>query len=103
MENAHDGATLQGAIMPNRTSALAAPAQNTSAAASGALVKSGGKFYLLPLLAVCIWSGNTIVTKAASTAIEPAAIAFYRWVLAVLVMTPFLGRAAWRQRAAIAA
>jgi drug/metabolite transporter (DMT)-like permease len=103
MENAHDGATPQGAIMSNRTSALAAPAQNTSVAASGANARSGGKFYLLPLLAVCIWSGNTIVTKAASTAIEPAAIAFYRWVLAVLVMTPFLARAAWRQRAAIAA
>ena len=83
--------------MSNNSSSLAQPAASAHAGAGNL------KFYLFPLLAVCIWSGNTIITKAASGAIEPAAIAFYRWVLAVLVMTPFLGREAWRQRAAIAA
>lgn len=86
--------------MSHSSAAPSAPALsgNPSSPAS-----QGGKFYLLPLCAVCIWSGNTIITKAASTAIEPAAIAFYRWVLAVLVLTPFVARAAWRQRAVISA
>ena len=83
--------------MSNTTSSLAQPAASAQGGAADI------RFYLFPVLAVCIWSGNTIITKAASGAIEPAAIAFYRWVLAVLVMTPFLGREAWRQRAVIAA
>ena len=60
-------------------------------------------FSIYPLLAICIWTGNTIVTKAAALMIEPAAIALYRWVLAGLIMTPFLLRAVWRQRAVIVA
>jgi drug/metabolite transporter (DMT)-like permease len=56
-----------------------------------------------PLLAVLIWTGNTLVTKAAATAIEPAAIAFYRWLLAGLILTPFLLRAVWRERAVVKA
>jgi len=64
---------------------------------------AGTPFSLYPLLAVLIWTGNTLVTKLAATAIEPAAIAFYRWALAAAVLTPFVARAAWRQRAVIAA
>lgn len=86
--------------MSNNTSSLAPSSTSATSAPAGA---GGIRFYLFPLAAVCIWSGNTIITKAASTAIEPAAIAFYRWMLAVLVMTPFLGREAWRQRAVVAA
>jgi drug/metabolite transporter (DMT)-like permease len=54
---------------------------------------------LAPLWAILIWSGNTIVTKAAAVVIEPASIAFYRWLTAFLVLTPFAGPAVWRQRA----
>ncbi|MFB9215739.1 DMT family transporter [Vibrio sinaloensis] len=46
-------------------------------------------FYLLPLLTVFIWGGNAIVNKMASEAIEPSAMSFYRWFLAILVLTPF--------------
>lgn len=56
---------------------------------------------LAPLWAVLIWTGNTLVTKVAAVVIDPASIAFYRWVLAFLVLTPFVGRAAWRQRAVV--
>lgn len=56
-----------------------------------------------PLLAVLIWTGNILVTKAAAVAIEPAAIAFFRWLLAALVLTPFFASAVWRQRAVVAA
>jgi drug/metabolite transporter (DMT)-like permease len=54
---------------------------------------------LAPLATVLIWSGNTIVTKAASGLIAPGSIAFYRWLLALLVLLPFVGPAAWRERA----
>lgn len=70
----------------------------TATAASAA-----APFSVFPLLAVLVWTGNTLVTKLAATAIEPAAIAFYRWVLAGAVLTPFVARAAWRRRAVVAA
>ncbi|GGP17688.1 DMT family transporter [Silvimonas iriomotensis] len=54
-----------------------------------------------PLGAVLIWSGNTIVSKAAATQIDPASITFYRWFLAVLVMTPFVLRTVLARRALI--
>ena len=60
-------------------------------------------FSIYPLLAVLIWTGNTLVTKAATAVIEPAAITFYRWLLAGLVLSPFLLLSVWRQRAVVAA
>jgi drug/metabolite transporter (DMT)-like permease len=57
---------------------------------------------IFPLLAVCLWTGNTLVTKSAATAIAPAAIAFYRWVLAGTLLTPFVARGVWRKRAVVA-
>ena len=60
-------------------------------------------FYIYPLSAVLIWTGNILVSKAAATVIEPAAIAFYRWLLAGLVLSPFLAHTVWRQHAIVAA
>jgi len=57
---------------------------------------------LAPLATVLIWSGNVVVTEAASGVIAPGSIAFYRWLIAFLVLLPFLGRAAWQNRAAAA-
>ncbi|MEO6624462.1 MAG: DMT family transporter [Burkholderiaceae bacterium] len=54
-------------------------------------------------MAVLIWTGNTLVTKAAAAAIEPAAITFFRWLLAGLVLSPFLALAVWRKRAIVVA
>ncbi|PKE31738.1 EamA family transporter [Rahnella sp. AA] len=45
---------------------------------------------LFPLLAVLIWSLNAVVSKASASAIDPAAISFYRWLLALLTLTPFI-------------
>ncbi|KJY84579.1 multidrug DMT transporter [Vibrio galatheae] len=45
--------------------------------------------YLLPLFTVFIWGGNAIVNKMAASTIEPSAMSFYRWFLAVVVLTPF--------------
>lgn len=54
--------------------------------------------YLLPLFTVLIWGSNAIVNKIASTTIEPSAMSFYRWFLAMLLLTPFCLPAVIRQR-----
>ncbi|HGM6667212.1 DMT family transporter [Serratia ureilytica] len=45
---------------------------------------------LFPLLAVLIWSINAVVSKLSATAIDPAAISLYRWLLALIALTPFV-------------
>ena len=43
-----------------------------------------------PLVAAVIWGGNAVVTKAAAGVIGPAEIAFWRWVAALALMSPFV-------------
>lgn len=45
--------------------------------------------YILPLFTVLIWGANTLVNKLASHIIEPSAMSFYRWLLAMLILSPF--------------
>lgn len=45
--------------------------------------------YLLPLITVFIWGGNTIINKMAAESIEPSSMAFYRWLLAIAFLSPF--------------
>ncbi|MEA1677461.1 DMT family transporter [Nitrospirillum sp. BR 11163] len=60
------------------------------------------RLYLtFPLLAVLIWTGNNLVTKASAGAIPPSVIAFDRWLLAFVLLTPFCLRGAWTRRAVI--
>ncbi|MBN1086488.1 DMT family transporter [Erwinia aphidicola] len=54
--------------------------------------------FLFPLFAVLIWSINAVVSKMSATAIDPAAIFFYRWLLALLVLAPFALPGVWRHR-----
>ncbi|WP_338494379.1 DMT family transporter [Erwinia aphidicola] len=54
--------------------------------------------FLFPLFAVLIWSINAVVSKMSATAIDPAAISFYRWLLALLVLAPFALPGVWRHR-----
>lgn len=56
---------------------------------------------LFPLFAVLIWSLNAVVSKAAAGAIDPAAISLYRWLLALVTLTPFVLPGVWRNRAEI--
>ena len=55
-------------------------------------------YYLPPLGAVLIWSGNMTINQLAVSAIAPSAIAFYRWVLALAVLSPFVLPTLWRVR-----
>lgn len=41
------------------------------------------------LLAVALWSGNFVVARGLSTSIAPISLSFYRWLVAVIVFTPF--------------
>jgi drug/metabolite transporter (DMT)-like permease len=52
--------------------------------------------FALAIAAVAMWSGNWVVVRAARTDIPPLGLNFWRWVLAMLVLLPFAGRAAWR-------
>lgn len=54
--------------------------------------------YLLPLFTVMIWGGNAIVNKMAASAIEPSAMSFYRWLIALVILTPFCLPAVVKQR-----
>ncbi|MFZ4878504.1 DMT family transporter [Janthinobacterium sp. Mn2066] len=54
--------------------------------------------YIYPFLAMLLWAGNVIVSKLAASSIAPTAITFYRLVLVLLIMTPFIVRPLWRNR-----
>ncbi|USD35872.1 MULTISPECIES: DMT family transporter [Ferrimonas] len=54
--------------------------------------------YLFPLVAVVAWAGNGIVSKMSVGLIDPAAIAFYRWMIAASILLPFVLPTLWRQR-----
>jgi drug/metabolite transporter (DMT)-like permease len=50
------------------------------------------KGFALALLAVVLWSGNFIAARALRGSISPVSLAFFRWVLATVVLAPI----AWR-------
>lgn len=58
-------------------------------------------YSLFPLVAIVLWSGNVMVSKLSAHTIDPYAITFWRLVLAVALMSLFVARPAWRNRAAI--
>lgn len=51
-----------------------------------------------PIVAVFIWAANAVVSKLATAAIEPGAIAFYRWFFALFILLPFCIKPVWQQR-----
>ncbi|HEY4345760.1 MAG TPA: DMT family transporter [Parvibaculum sp.] len=56
---------------------------------------------LYPFFAIALWTGNVIVSRLSAHTIGPQAITFYRLLLAVLLMSAFVARPAWKNRAAI--
>lgn len=52
----------------------------------------------LPFLAVLIWSMNITVTRYVADYISPVSISFYRWLVAFVVLTPFMLSKVWRER-----
>lgn len=43
----------------------------------------------LAILAVVLWSGNFIIARGAAQQIRPVSLAFYRWLIASLLILPF--------------
>lgn len=58
-------------------------------------------YSLFPLIAILLWAGNVMVSKLSAHTIDPTAITFWRLMLAVALMTTFVLKPAWRNRAAI--
>lgn len=54
--------------------------------------------FILPVIAVLIWSLNIVVTRYVVDFISPLSISFYRWLLAFIVLTPFMVVPVWRHR-----
>jgi drug/metabolite transporter (DMT)-like permease len=52
-------------------------------------------------LAVVLWAGNVIVSRLSTHSIGSQAITFYRLLVAVALMSVFVGRPAWRNRKAL--
>lgn len=59
--------------------------------------------FLFPFSCMAIWSGNAIVSKLAVGLLSPAALAWSRWMVAAIILTPFLAHRAWRDRAKLRA
>lgn len=57
--------------------------------------------YALPVFAVLIWSLNITVSRYVAEFISPISISFYRWLIAFVLMTPFVILNVWKWRAEI--
>lgn len=56
-----------------------------------------------PLLAVGLWGGNAVATKASASVIDPVSITFYRWLAAMVLIAPFAIPPLVRQHATLVA
>ena len=77
--------------------------QPTTAQETAARNKALGGYILL-LVALWVWAGNSIVGRLTATAdIPPLAFTFWRWATAFVIFALLFGMRAWRQRADIIA
>ncbi|MFJ2933854.1 DMT family transporter [Streptomyces sp. NPDC087219] len=60
--------------------------------------RGAGFGVLLALLATVVWSGSFVAARALHDTVPPVQAAYWRWIVAILVVTPFAARATWRQR-----
>lgn len=54
--------------------------------------------WLLLVVPPLCWAGNFILGRAVHTQLGPAALTFWRWVVAALVLAPLAARDAWIER-----
>ena len=59
--------------------------------------------YLLLTLTALFWAGNAVMARALHNLLPPATMAFWRWVLALLLLFPFVMRPMYEQRALLRA
>lgn len=53
------------------------------------------------ILANLCWSGNALVARAFAGEIAPFTLSFWRWLLALALLLPFVARPLWRHRQAL--
>jgi len=53
--------------------------------------------YLLLAVAVLFWAGNWVFARALRFDVPPVALAFWRWMVALVILTPFACRHVYRQ------
>ena len=58
-----------------------------------------GRPYLLLTLATLFWAGNWVAGRALADLVPPAALTFWRWVIALGLIAPIVAPRLWRQRA----
>lgn len=54
--------------------------------------------WLVLLTPSLLWAGNFIIGRAISGSFPPVALSFWRWVVALLVLLPFVATPLWRER-----
>ena len=54
--------------------------------------------YLLLALAALFWSGNWIAGRAMADLVPPVALTFWRWVIALLILSPIVAPRLWASR-----
>jgi drug/metabolite transporter (DMT)-like permease len=57
--------------------------------------------YLLLSLTSLFWAGNFIVGRAVRDAVPPIGLAFWRWVIALAILLPFVAGGLWRYRGVV--
>ncbi|MET9319002.1 EamA family transporter [Streptomyces sp. NPDC003038] len=62
---------------------------------------AAGLGVLLALLATVVWSGSFVATRGMADTVPPVQAVFWRWIIALLAVSPFAARQAWQQRALI--
>lgn len=58
--------------------------------------------YILLFLPPLFWSGNFVLGRGLNEVFPPVSLAFWRWVLALIILAPFVARPLWRQRSVLA-
>ncbi|MFD5078087.1 DMT family transporter [Streptomyces sp. NPDC058371] len=56
---------------------------------------------VLAAVATVVWSGSFVTSRALHDSVPPVQQAFWRWIIALVVVAPFAAREAWRRRAVL--
>jgi len=64
-------------------------------------MQKGFMVYLIMLLPPIFWAGNFVVGRAVADSTGPIGLAYSRWTLALLFLSPFIIKPLWLHRHAI--